>query len=301
MASFRKIEKQVAYCIREINGLGRSRAHTKENGQVSSVRTLEHYKAVFTVCAEWMQQRGYRDGLHRLTPAQATEFLKERAAKLTQKSLDGEAAALRKLTRVHFPRVHSTHVPTRLLATESRAYTREELDQIAAHQSNHNSIATQVAREAGLRSAELFTLQRWDERPPSVPDKWDECRWVGKENWVRYTVRGKGGLIREVRLTPATARQFEARRCAPHVVIDRRIRHTVVYDLGGGNAWARSFRDASQRVLGYSRGAHGVRHSFAQAEVARFLAAGRDIRDAKRLTSQLMGHWREDIVRVYLR
>lgn len=61
MASFRKIEKQVTYCIRRITAIGQSRAHAKANGQVSSVRTLANYKAVFTACAEWMVARGYRD------------------------------------------------------------------------------------------------------------------------------------------------------------------------------------------------------------------------------------------------
>lgn len=118
---------------------------------------------------------------------------------------------------------------------------------------------------------------------------------------MRFTVHGKGSLIREVRLSPETARELESRRCAPRTIADRGIRKTVVYDLGGGNAWSASFGEASQRVLGSSRGAHGVRHSFARDEVARFVALGFDIRDATRWVSQLLGHWREDIVRVYLR
>lgn len=51
----------------------------------------------------------------------------------------------------------------------------------------------------------------------------------------------------------------------------------------------------------HSRGAHGVRHSFAREEVSRFVETGFGIWQAKRLTSQLLGHWREGIIRVYLR
>lgn len=301
MASFRNRDKQVAHCVRQINALGNSRAHAKEIGKVSSVRTLENYKAVFAAVAEWMLRCGYNYGLHRLSAEHATEYLRERAGQVTQKTLDGETAGLRKLTRADLPRVRSTYIPERRLANESRAYLRGELERIRAHQAERNAFSTRVAREAGLRGAELLTLRRFDERAPSAPEKWDARRWAGKENWMRYTVHGKGSLVREVRLTPETARQLERRRCAPLVALDRKIRHIVVYDVGGGNSWARSFSDASNRALGESRGAHGVRHSFAQEEVSRFVALGFDIQDAERLTSQLLGHWREDIVRVYLR
>lgn len=301
MPSFRKREKQVAYCVRGINALGNSRSHAREVGKVSSVRTLENYKMVYAACADWMAQRGYTYGLHRLTAEHATEYLRERAACVAQKTLDGETSALRKLTREDLPRVRSGYVPARSLANESRAYSREQLERVIAHQSERNAFATRVAREAGLRGAELLTLRRFDERAPSVPEKWDARRWIGKETWARYTVHGKGSLIREVRLSMETTRLLEARRCAPYDMVDRHIRHMVVYDIGGGNAWARSFSDASQRALGQSRGAHGVRHAFAREEVARYVALGWDIRDAKRLTSQLLGHWRPDIVRVYLR
>ena len=109
MVSFRNREKQVAHCVRQINALGNSRAHAKKFGKVSSVRTLENYKAVFSAVAEWMLLRGYNYGLHRLNSEHATEYLRERAACVTQKTLDGETAALRKLTRLDLPRVRSTY------------------------------------------------------------------------------------------------------------------------------------------------------------------------------------------------
>lgn len=102
--------------------------------------------------------------------------MQERAACVTQKTLDGERAALHKLTRGDLPRVVSTHAPESLLANRSRAYTDAELMRISAHQSEHNAFATRVAREAGLRGAELYTLRRFDERPPSATGKWDERR-----------------------------------------------------------------------------------------------------------------------------
>lgn len=301
MASFRKRDKQVAHCVRKINALGEPRAHAKKIDKVSSVRTLENYRTVYSAVSKWMASRGYDYGLHRLHTEHATEYLHERATCVTQKTLDGETAALRKLTRANLPRVHSTYVPARILANESRAYARDELERIRACQSERNALATRVAYEAGLRGAELLTLRRFAERGPSVPEKWDAQRWIGKENWSRFTVCGKGGLVREVRLSLETARELEARRCSPHEVVDRKIRCTTVYDIGGGNAWARSFSDASLRALGVSRGAHGVRHAFVREEVERFVALGFGIRDAKRLTSQLVGHWRQNIIAVYLR
>lgn len=109
MASFRNWEKQVAHCVRQMNALGNSRAHAKKIGKVSSVRTLENYKVVFAAVAEWMLRRGYNYGLHRLSAEHTTEYLRKRAACVTQKTLDGETAALRKLTRIHLARIRSTH------------------------------------------------------------------------------------------------------------------------------------------------------------------------------------------------
>lgn len=301
MASFRSAEKQAAYAARCINAIGSSRRDAKANGQVSSVRTLNAYRATFERFAEWMKENGYRDGIHRANAHYAIPYLQVRALQISQKALDGERAALRKLTRDEIPRVQSTHRPARDLANTSRYISRDDVARIAARQDERNALASLLAREGGLRAAELATLRRIEERAPTAARAWDAQRWGGKENWERFTVVGKGGLAREIRLPSALARELDARRIPETQITDRGVRRESVYDIGSGNSWSKSFQAASMREFGFSLGAHAVRHGFAQDEVRAHIARGADIRDAMLRVSQELGHWRPDVVRVYLR
>lgn len=301
MASFRSAEKQAAHAAKCINAIGSSRRDAKGQGKVSSVRTLNAYLAVYERFAEWMKDNWRNQGIHRANAHDALAYLHARASQLSQKALDGELAALRKLTRDEIPRVHSTHTPERDLANTSRYISRDDVARIAARQDERNALASLIAREAGLRAAELATLRRIEERAPTAARAWDARRWQGKEDWAAYSVKGKGGLCREVRLSPALARELEARRIGETQSTDRGVRLNSVYDIGAGNAWSKSFQAASVREFGFSLGAHSVRHGFARDEVARHVGSGANIRDAMTRTSQELGHWRPDIVRAYLR
>ena len=85
-------------------------------------------------------------------------------------------------------------------------------------------------------------------------------------NVARYTVVGKGGLVREVAIPAALAERLEAMRLpAPRQVTDRSVHYETHYDLRGGHAWSQSYSDAAKRVLGWSTGAHGIRHTYAQS------------------------------------
>lgn len=53
-------------------------------------------------------------------------------------------------------------------------------------------------------------------------------------------------------------------------------------------------------ALGWSRGAHGVRHSYAQERMAE-LQRGLRYDDALEVVSQELGHFRPGITREYLR
>ena len=95
--------------------------------------------------------------------------------------------------------------------------------------------------------------------------QWAPERFKGAEGRP-YLVQGKGGLWREVRVPEALAERLEeTRRDAqdppppPCDVVDSRVHYKALYDLGGGNAWSRSFTDASKRALGWTTGAHGLR------------------------------------------
>ena len=98
------------------------------------------------------------------------------------------------------------------------------------------------------------------------------------------------------------AGRLETRRLEqPRWVRDRGITYRQHYDIGGGNAWSKSFSEASARALGWSHGAHGLRHSYAQERMAELQGQGRHYRESRELVSQELGHFRGDIVEVYLR
>ena len=62
-----------------------------------------------------------------------------------------------------------------------------------------------------------------------------------------------------------------------------------------------SFSKAAKRVLGWSEGAHGVRHAFAQERMDELTADFLDRNTALETVSQEMGHFRPGITEVYLR
>jgi hypothetical protein len=108
-------------------------------------------------------------------------------------------------------------------------------------------------------------------------------------------------LIREVLIPTSLAVQLENKRLAkPVIVEDRGIKFTQHYDISGGKNWSNSFSAASKRVLGWSYGAHGARHGFAQNRMDELQQRGIFYAAALEIVSQALGHFRPDITEVYL-
>ncbi|MDF5501864.1 site-specific integrase, partial [Vibrio parahaemolyticus] len=149
----------------------------------------------------------------------------------------------------------------------SRSYSPEQAKMIADAQTERNALATEIAHAAGLRAHELHTLQRIDERIPDPRPALEE-KFTGREG-ERYTVEGKGGLVREVLIPKDLAERLEDRRLEqPLQITDRGVNYTSHYDINGGNRWSSSFTTASNRALNWSTGAHGLRHSYAQERMS---------------------------------
>ena len=176
---------------------------------------------------------------------------------LSQKTLDAERKALSIFLKEDIARVYSSHqsIP------QSRAYTWQQIDEIKRHQSPKNALSTELAAFAGLRASELLTLRRGDELDISTSRSWHKDRFTGEEG-IKYVTKGKGGLVREVIIPKQLAERLEATRLStPKEITDRGIRYSSYYDLSGGNSFSKSFSHASSRSLGFSNGAHGLRHS----------------------------------------
>jgi integrase len=277
-------------------------------GRIHGLRTFEKYRASLRQAGEWVREHQGLRHLSELTPEQAQAYLEHRAAsKIGQRHLDIERRVLEFVTGPgSLQRVIAG--ASRPVAG-SRLYTTSQVEMIQRAQTEANALATAIAYEAGLRAHELLTLRRSGEDQASPHRRWRAERFAGRDG-VRYVVTGKGGLKRDVLLSPETAARLEARRLdASRDVVDRGIRYQQVYDLNGGNRWAASFSAASERALGWSRGAHGLRHSYAQERLRELQGlrtpdgkpAGLRYREAKQIVSQELGHFRADIVNAYLR
>lgn len=305
MGKFAKPAKQAASVMKKLQG-----------SHIRSVGTVRNYEERLKQITAYIQE--HRLGsLRDMTPARALDYLRQRAEVVSQKTLDMERQALQSMMQhvTHqlppgqtlevikstAPASRKTGGKPTLLADQSRAYNREQMTLIAARQAPHNALATELAHAAGLRAHELLALRRThhqapDERPAH------ELKFHGiRETTISYTVHGKGGLTREVRIPIPLARRLEAMRLeAPRNVKDRGINYQQFYGIGGGQPWSKSVSAASKAALGWSNGAHGLRHTYAQ-ERMRTLQRELPREDALRVVSQEMGHFRPSITEVYLR
>ena len=300
MPSFRSPEKQASKAVTRVLSLT-LRHDTPKDGKIHSIGTARAYQQALTQVAHWLLEQGVREGLDSLKPAQAQAYLQERAETVGQKTLDLDRQALQVLPNIDkLARVHS-ELERPGLANQGRAYTAEQVRMVAEAQTARNALATEIAHAAGLRAHELYNLRPADERPPSTHRDWSATRFNGREG-ILYTVEGKGGLVREVLIPRELAERLEARRLdTPQRIIDRGVHYTTHYNLGAGKAWSQSFTTASERALGWSTGAQGLRHSYVPERMNELQERGMTYHAALGTVSQELGHFREDITEVYLR
>lgn len=294
-----KADKQAAGVMKELQG-----------SVVESVRSVANYEAALTNVAQHLkdEHKAGRDAgtLRDLTPERATQYLEQRGQEVGQKQLDQERQAIQLMQQ---------HVTIQLApgerlsvvkseqqqALDSRSYTREQISAVIERQSEKNALSSQIAHSAGLRAHELYTLRPSSEQPADPRPARDEKFSVRAEG-ERYTVVGKGGLTREVSLPRELARRLEATRLSePRQVTDRGVHYQQHYAINGGQRWSSSWGQASNAALGWSNGAHGLRHSYAQERMGELQRAGLQYRDALETVSQEMGHFRDTITEVYLR
>jgi hypothetical protein len=296
MPSFRSAKAQSEHAISQKVALGKGRHDHRQDGKIHSVGTARGYEQALKGVAAYQQEHRLGD-LRALTAEIAHQYLHDRAAMVSQKTLDLDRQAMQMHLGVKLDVVKSekeTHYST-------RSYALAQVERIAHAQSERNSLATRIAHSAGLRAHELLTIKPADERQASTHREWSADRFAGREG-ERYTVEGKGGLVREVLLSRELARQLETTRLAePRQVTDRGVNYSQCYDIGGGRAWSQSFSSASQRELGFSNGAHGLRHSYAQERMEELQRNGMNYEDAKGTVAQEVGHFDRETTEAYLR
>ena len=303
--SRRSAEKQAAHFVRLGLALGKPRHKARKDGLIHSLGTARAYQQALTLLGRWIQ--GQRRGDLRSADVDLVqEYLKQRQSQVGQKTLDRDRQAAQFLLRIFgtntkLQRVFSTFSGERKLAKQSRGYTPEQVDAIASRQSARTGLATRIAYAAGLRAHELLTIRPKSEQPASTHRKWSNKRFSGRSGEA-YTVVGKGGLIREIRLSGQLAKELERTRLSePRIVVDRGIKYSQHYNLSGGVYFSFIFGKTSKEVLGWSTGAHGLRHGYAQDRMSELLDLGFARAERMGVISQELGHFRPDIVIEYLR
>lgn len=293
---FAKSEKQAASVMKEMQGKG---------NVIESVGTARNYEQSLKTCCDYLKE--FKLGsLREMTPEKANTYLELRAQECSQKTIDMDRQALQAMMQ------HVTHelketdkldvIKSAVETVESsRSYTPEQVNAIIQHQTEHHALSTQLCYESGLRAHELHTLRPSGEVNPSPRDVHQDKFSHLPNDSKTYTVEGKGGLIREVQIPNHLAEKLEERRLdTPQQISDRGVNYESHYNIAGGHKFSDAFSKASSRALGFSNGAHGLRHSYAQNRYEQ-LANHFERIDVMTIISQELGHFRPDITEVYLR
>jgi integrase len=305
--SFRSPKKQAEKAVGRVMALGKPRHGNRDDGKIHSLGTARAYQQQLKLAAEWLQKTGHMAGLDHMSIEQAQAYLEFRAQRVSQKTLDMDRHAMRILPSVNpdaLVRVKTqvNNSVGKSLATKSRTYTEAQRELVHESLTAREQLASEIICVAGLRAIEILTMRPVAEQPASTHRTWSQERYYGREEFARYTVIGKGGLIREVALPPALAEKLEAqRRDAPVTRMDRGIQLQSHYNLPGGQRLTSAWSKASNFELGWSTGIHGLRHNYAQRRMEELQSRGFYYSDALAIISQEMGHFRPDITEVYLR
>lgn len=293
MPKFSTPEKQAASVMKGLQGK-----------HIQSVGTVRNYENALKQVANHLVENK-QGSLRSLTPETAVQYLEQRGQEVSQKTLDMERQAIQTMMRHSTnslaPGTNLTRVQSELTqALNSRFYESKQAAAVANAQTQANQLATQISLAAGLRAHELLTLRPANERAMDNRPA-HEGKFSGRSGAL-YTVQGKGGLVREVMIPKHLAERLESCRLKePTTITDRGVNYTSHYQIAGGQRWSNSFSAASSRVLGWSRGAHGLRHTYAQQRMSELQKLGYQRSEALLICSQEMGHFRESITEVYLR
>ena len=296
MPRFRAPQAQAEHAVARKLALGTGRHDHRNDGRIHSLGTARGYGQALKGFADYLREHRLGD-LPSATDQEARQYLAERSHRVGQKTLDLDRQAIQMHLGLRLEVVRSD----RESALSTRSYTPAQVARIASAQSEANGLATRLAYHAGLRAHELLTLRPAGERSASGHRQWSADRFAGREG-VRYTVVGKGGLVREVLLTRELAVAVEARRLEePRLVVDRGVQYVQCYTIGGGRSWSQSFSSASRRELGFSNGGHGLRHSYVQERMDELQRRGLAYEQARATVAQEVGHFAGETTEAYMR
>jgi integrase len=263
---------------------------------IKSIGTERTYRTCIHDYLQWREhQRLPIKGPHWAAEIQA--YLQDAAEIQSQKSLDQKRQALQCVFQVDLPRYQSVQIST----FQGKDLTNEELASILDKQSDRVKFSTMLCLDAGLRAQELHTIRPVDEQARSVGRSWRDDLFIHRETFTKYSVWGKGGLRRVVAVSLPLAQQLEALRLSqPRSIQDREVDRIVYYDLVGGQSFSSLFSISAKQALGFTIGAHALRHRWAKRRFAALVKNAVPAKEALAILSQESGHFRPSISIPYL-
>lgn len=287
-----------------------NRGKSKASGAIlRSDRTVQRYQGDLGRAAEYIQKKYSVTRLKDITQIQAQQYIDERLKeKICVRTIQGYAKALELLPLVKKLTTPSRRIDPKDKPQKSRAYT---IDQIKEIQKNISSpatkLATQIILESGCRTQDLASMCLASERPlkNARHTKLHLDRFAGREEWIKVSFIGKGGHEYISTISPQTAKEIKKFRLYEPRDFRERNQENVVtkqyYDIPAGWHLSSLWTEASKRTFGFSRGIHGLRHTFAQERVKAMQKCNMTWDKILECVSQQMGHYRAEQVKVYLR
>lgn len=264
--------------------------------KVGSFKTRERYAKAFKRFMVFLSDEYHLQKLSNISEKHILSYLEYMQKKgLAASTVKTELAAIRffhdnmPYTRNDLPTNESLQLKKRSFGGVDRTWTNREFNIIVgiAIENRHNDFASimTLARYAGLRLEECFRI-----------DTNDTKRALEKG---RLYVKGKGGLTRYVpinesigvvlrntlKTTPVGQKLFVRPSDKTHLAM-KRLQCFIAYHR-------KRFTD--RRIT-----FHGLRHTYAHEQYDKLIQQGYSDYKARKLVSELLGHHRDDVTRIYL-
>ena len=263
---------------------------------VGSYKTRERYAKAFKRFMVFVAKEYRLQKLSNISQKHILSYLKYMQSKnLAASTIKTELAAIRffhdsmPYTREELPTNEQLKLDKRTFGGVDRTWTMQEynLMQAKAMMSGHKDYVAilTLARYGGLRLEECFRI-----------DKNDATKAV---ETGKLFVKGKGGLTRYVpinepirialadiiKITPAGQKLFVAPYDKTHLAM-KRLQCFIAYHR----------KDFTENRITF----HGLRHTYAHEQYDKFKAQGYSDFKARKKVSELLGHHRDDVTRIYL-
>jgi len=302
-----KHQRAAQRAINGIKAFGQPSHGNQGDGKIRSLGTARQYQQIYKQVSKFLAQE--QTNLRSISIEQAERYLDERRHQIQDKQLANERQALKihlwnvkQDKSIDLQRFKSTREAP---SNEPRAYSQDQVKEIIKNcPTQREKVAVAISYSAGLRAHELLRIARVDERPVvHRAAEFSKERFAGgREAWPTYTVKGKGGGEREIKIPPRLAQRLEETRLPePRYIKDRGVSYEQRYDLPGGQDFSDKFTEVATKAIGFSNGHHGLRHTFAQERLRELKADGRCDDTARRIVTQELGHWSTTNLAYYLR